>query len=242
MVELNPANEGNCMAHKILLVEDEESLARLVSLQLQSYGYDVDMAHDGQVALKYILTKSYDTILLDRMMPQANGLEVLAKIRSEGIKTPVIFVTALNSPDHIIEGLEAGADDYVTKPFDERVLISRIRSVMRRAQNEDSKTKADSDWISNENIALNSKAFEVRVKDEKLSLTRSEFLLLQALMQQPGCVLTRKFLISTVQGEDVNVTGRTVDTHIFGLRKKLGESSELIETIRGVGYRMKFYE
>ncbi len=230
------------MAHKILLVEDEESLARLVSLQLQSHGYAVDIAYDGQMALKNILTSAYDAILLDRMIPHANGLEVLAKIRSEGIQTPVIFVTALNSPDHIIEGLEAGADDYVTKPFDERILISRIRSVMRRAQTEKDNLKTESDWIEIENIALNSKAFEVKVGDNKLSLTRSEFLLLQALMQQQGCVLTRKFLISTVQGEDVNVTGRTVDTHIFGLRKKLGESSDLIETIRGVGYRMKFHE
>lgn len=230
------------MAQKVLLVEDEESLARLVSLQLNSYGYEVDLAYDGQSALNLILNKYYDVILLDRMMPHGNGLEVLAQIRQEGVKTPVIFVTALNAPDHIIEGLEAGADDYVTKPFDERVLISRIRSVTRRASSTNQPQPTDSDLLVIQDISLNAKAFEVKVKDEKLNLTRSEFLLLQALMQQPGCVLTRKFLISTVQGEDVNVTGRTVDTHIFGLRKKMGESSELIETIRGVGYRMKFYE
>lgn len=230
------------MAQKVLLVEDEESLARLVSLQLNSYGYEVDLAYDGQSALNLILNKYYDVILIDRMMPHGNGLEVLAQIRQEGVKTPVIFVTALNAPDHIIEGLEAGADDYVTKPFDERVLISRIRSVTRRASSTNQPQPTDSDLLVIQDISLNAKAFEVKVKDEKLNLTRSEFLLLQALMQQPGCVLTRKFLISTVQGEDVNVTGRTVDTHIFGLRKKMGESSELIETIRGVGYRMKFYE
>jgi two-component system, OmpR family, phosphate regulon response regulator PhoB len=228
--------------NKILLVEDEESLARLISLQLKSYGYDVDMAFDGLTALKKIFTTEYSTILLDRMMPNGNGLEVLAQIRSQGIKTPVIFVTALNTPDHIIEGLEAGADDYVTKPFDERVLVSRIRSVNRRAVAEQVDFKNDQDWLSVENISINIKAFEAKVAGERMVLTRSEFLLLQALMQQQGCVLTRKFLISTVQGEDVNVTGRTVDTHIFGLRKKLGQSSDLIETIRGVGYRMKFYE
>jgi two-component system phosphate regulon response regulator PhoB len=230
------------MASKVLLVEDEESLARLVSLQLRSYGYDVDLAYDGQTALDKIANAQFDVILLDRMMPNGNGLEVLLKIRDEGIKTPVIFVTALNSPEHIIEGLESGADDYVTKPFDERVLVSRIRSVTRRAEAQKEPVLAETDILTIQDIALNSKAFEVKVKDEKLNLTRSEFLLLQALMQQQGCVLTRKFLISTVQGEDVNVTGRTVDTHIFGLRKKMGDSSELIETIRGVGYRMKFYE
>lgn len=230
------------MASKVLLVEDEESLARLVSLQLRSYGYDVDLAYDGQTALEKIANTQFDVILLDRMMPHGNGLEVLLKIRDEGIKTPVIFVTALNSPEHIIEGLESGADDYVTKPFDERVLVSRIRSVTRRAEAQNEPIPSESDVLTIQDISLNSKAFEVKVKNEKLNLTRSEFLLLQALMQQQGCVLTRKFLISTVQGEDVNVTGRTVDTHIFGLRKKMGDSSELIETIRGVGYRMKFYE
>lgn len=230
------------MSQKILLVEDEESLARLVSLQLRSYGFDVDLAYDGQSALQMIFQTNYDTILLDRMIPNGGGLEVLSRLRREGLRTPVLFVTALNSPEHIIEGLEAGADDYVTKPFDERVLVSRIRSVNRRAQNNLDTSSNSQDWIKIENISLNPKAFEAKIKEEKLILTRSEFLLLQALMLQQGCVLTRKALISTVQGEDVNVTGRTVDTHIFGLRKKMGESADLIETIRGVGYRMKFYE
>lgn len=230
------------MAQKILLIEDEESLARLVSLQLKAYGYDVELAYDGQTALDKLSNSTYDVVLLDRMLPNGSGLEVLTKARGNGLETPVIFVTALNSPEHIIEGLDAGADDYVTKPFDERVLVSRIKSLIRRTQFQSSEVEQDQDWLKIENISLNAKAFEVKVKDEKLNLTRSEFLLLQALMQQQGCVLTRKFLISTVQGEDVNVTGRTVDTHIFGLRKKMGDSADLIETIRGVGYRMKLYE
>lgn len=230
------------MAQKILFIEDEESLARLVSLQLKMYGYDVELVHDGQSALNMISNKDYDVILLDRMLPQGSGLEVLSQMRSAGVKTPVIFVTALNSPEHIIEGLDAGADDYVTKPFDEGVLVSRIKALIRRTNTTNMPPETDPDWLRIGDIALNIKAFEVKIKDEKLNLTRSEFLLLQALMQQQGCVLTRKFLISTVQGEDVNVTGRTVDTHIFGLRKKMGETADLIETIRGVGYRMKFYE
>lgn len=229
------------MKNNVLLVEDEESLARLVSLQLQSYAYNVSLAFDGQQALNKISQESYDVILLDRMMPNGSGLDILSQIRREGVSTPVIFVTALNSPEHIIEGLEAGADDYVTKPFDERVLISRIRSVIRRSRPPE-QVEPSSDWLKVEKIALNPKSFEASVNEERMNLTRSEFLLLQALMEQKGCVLTRKFLISTVQGEDVNVTGRTVDTHIFGLRKKMGDSSELIETIRGVGYRMKFDE
>lgn len=239
---LGPNGQKEFMSKNILLVEDEESLARLVSLQLKTYGYDVDLAFDGQMAIDKIFKNKYEVILLDRMLPNGSGLEVLKYLRSEGVQTPIIFVTALNSPEHIIEGLESGADDYVTKPFDERVLVSRIRSLARRIETFDPKNEVVTDWLKVGQISINMKAFEAKVHDERIVLTRSEFLLLQALMQQQGCVLTRKFLISTVQGEDVNVTGRTVDTHIFGLRKKLGDQSEMIETIRGVGYRMKFYE
>lgn len=225
---------------KLLLVEDEEGLARLVALQLKSHDYQVDVVYDGGGAKEMVDSHNYDLILLDRMLPESSGLEILSHIRSRG-NTPVIFVTALNSPEHIIEGLEAGADDYVTKPFDERVLLSRVRSVIRRA--EGLKQEATSDeWLHVGEISVNERAFEARVQGEKVNLTRSEFLLLSSLVKDKGCVLTRKSLIGKVQGEDVNVTGRTVDTHIFGLRKKLGFYSEMIETIRGVGYRMKFYE
>lgn len=237
------------MNHKLLFVEDEESLAKLVSMQLKMYGFQVDLAFDGLEAREKILNDSYDLILLDRMFPEGSGLSLLREIR-ETSDTPIIFVTALSTPEHIIEGLEAGADDYVTKPFDERVLVSRIKSVLRRYELQKAESTAtsgpaegvDKAWISVGPISVNSQAFEARLNEEKLALTRSEFLLLEALIQQKGCVLTRQQLIKTVQGDGVNVTGRTVDTHIFGLRKKLEEASDLIETIRGVGYRMHFDE
>lgn len=234
---------------RLLFVEDEESLAKLVSMQLRAYGFDVDLAFDGEEARQKLSSEKYDLILLDRMFPEGSGLSLLREIK-ESTGTPIIFVTALSSPEHIIEGLEAGADDYVTKPFDERVLVSRIRSVLRRFEQ---KTQAQTEptasteaggsaWVSVGPISVNSQAFEARLYEQKLPLTRSEFLLLEALIMQKGCVLTRQQLIKTVQGDGVNVTGRTVDTHIFGLRKKLENAADLIETIRGVGYRMHFDE
>lgn len=238
------------MSQRLLFVEDEESLAKLVSMQLRVYGFDVDLAFDGAEAAKKIANEKYRLILLDRMFPEGSGLSLLKEIR-ETSDTPIIFVTAMSTPEHIIEGLEAGADDYVTKPFDERVLVSRIKSVLRRydlqkmgalASSAESAATQNGPWISVGPISVNSQAFEARLYEQKLPLTRSEFLLLEALMQQKGCVLTRQQLITTVQGEGVNVTGRTVDTHIFGLRKKLEDASDLIETIRGVGYRMQFDE
>lgn len=232
------------MSQRLLFVEDEESLAKLVSMQLKMYGFDVDLAFDGQQAREKIKNQKYELILLDRMFPEGSGLELLKTVRDES-ETPIIFVTALSTPEHIIEGLEAGADDYVIKPFDERVLVSRIRSVLRRynskSEVEETET-ANGTWLNVGPIAVNPQAFEARLDDQKLSLTRSEFLLLEALIQQKGCVMTRQQLIKTVQGDGVNVTGRTVDTHIFGLRKKLEAAADLIETIRGVGYRMNFDE
>ncbi|MCO5113239.1 MAG: response regulator transcription factor [Bdellovibrionaceae bacterium] len=246
------------MNSRLLFVEDEENLAKLVSLQLRVYGFDVDLAFDGEEARHKISSERYRLILLDRMFPEGSGLSLLKEIK-DNTDTPIIFVTALSAPEHIIEGLEAGADDYVTKPFDERVLVSRIRAVLRRYDQKhihlagaagmgtvepsaSSSGGATATWVSVGPISVNSQAFEARLYEQKLPLTRSEFLLLEALIMQKGCVLTRQQLIKTVQGDGVNVTGRTVDTHIFGLRKKLEDAADLIETIRGVGYRMHFDE
>lgn len=229
------------MNQKLLFIEDEENLAKLVSMQLGLHGFEVDLAFDGQEAREKLNKESYNLILLDRMFPEGSGLTLLKEIRQLS-KVPVIFVTALSTPENIVEGLEAGADDYVTKPFDERVLVSRIRSVLRRfASHNEPLTERENNvggWLTVGPISINSQAFEARLHDQKLALTRSEFLLLEALILQRGCVLTRHQLIKTVQGDGVNVTGRTIDTHIFGLRKKLEDASDFIETIRGVGYRM----
>ncbi len=229
---------------KILLVEDETSLAHLVSIQLKSYGFKVQIASNGDQARESLEKEPFDVILLDWMLPEESGIDILKKMRLSDkpySKTPVIFVTALTSPGNIIQALELGADDYLTKPFNEPVLVARINAVLRRAEmNRGSGTDSINTGGNLElsDLKLDPKGFEVKLRDEKLSLTRSEFLLLKSLMKEQGCVLTREDLISKVQGLEVNVTGRTIDTHVFGLRKKLKDYSSCIETIRGVGYRI----
>jgi len=229
---------------KILLVEDETSLAHLVSIQLKSYGFKVQIASNGDQARESLESEPFDLILLDWMLPEESGVDILKWLRSSGksySKIPVIFVTALTSPGNIIQALELGADDYLTKPFNESVLVARIHAVIRRAE-QNSTSGAESqgslDVLELADLKLDTKGFEVKLAEDKLSLTRSEFLLLKSLMAEQGCVLTREDLISKVQGLEVNVTGRTIDTHVFGLRKKLKDYSSCIETIRGVGYRI----
>ena len=235
----------NMIGYKLLLVEDEVSLAHLVSIQLKAYGYKVSIVSDAVQARESLLEQEFDLVLLDWMLPNETGVDLLRWMRSSDhsvIKTkPVIFVTALTTTGHIIQALELGADDYVTKPFEESVLVARINAVMRRFNaKEEGGIRSDSskEALIVGELKLDSKAFEVNLKGERLNLTRSEFLLLKNLMSEKGCVLTREKLISKVQGAEVNVTGRTVDTHIFGLRKKLKDYSHVIETIRGVGYRL----
>ncbi len=228
---------------KILLVEDEASLAHLMSIQLKSCGFKVEIVSNGEEARKSLDCNFFDIILLDWMLPEENGVNILKWLRNSEksySKIPVIFVTALTSPGNIIRALELGADDYLTKPFNESILVARINAVLRRA---DFNNKGDN--LENKNkvfklvdLKLDPKTFKVSLGNEKLNLTRSEFLLLKSLMKEHGCVLTREDLISKVQGVQVNVTGRTIDTHIFGLRKKLKNYSVCIETVRGVGYRI----
>lgn len=228
---------------KILLVEDETSLAHLVSIQLKSYGFKVQIASNGQEARDSLNQESFDVILLDWMLPEESGIDVLKWVRNSDEpykKIPIIFVTALTSQGNIIQALDFGADDYLTKPFNESILVARINAVIRRAglNREHGVSEDKSGVFELAGLKLDVKGFEVSLGNEKLSLTRSEFLLLRSLMEEQGCVLTREDLISKVQGIEVNVTGRTIDTHVFGLRKKLKGYSACIETIRGVGYRI----
>ncbi len=228
---------------KILLVEDEASLAHLMSIQLKPYGFNVEIASNGQDARKSLVSKFFHVVLLDWMLPQESGVDILKWLRSSTrpySKTPVIFVTALTSPGNIIQALELGADDYLTKPFNESILVARINAVIRRSNlnNESENLENKSGVLKLADLKLDIKSFRVSLGSENLNLTRSEFLLLESLMKEGGCVLTRKELISKVQGVEVNVTGRTIDTHVFGLRKKLKNYSTCIEAIRGVGYRI----
>lgn len=229
---------------RVLVVEDETEIRELIALHLRREGFLVDDVPSGDVARNQLNKQTYDMVILDWMVPGLNGLELTRWIRSDERfqHLPILFVTAKAEPEHVATGLDAGADDYLTKPFDTLVLMARVNALMRRRVwlgGLSSAGGSQNNLVTVGELKLNSDAFEVYLRDEKLDLTKSEFKLLEALMLSQGKVLTRKNLIELIQGDGVNVVGRTVDTHVFGLRKKVKDHSDLIETIRGVGYRVK---
>ena len=227
----------------VLVVEDEGEIRDLISLHLKREGHAVDEAVTGEQALAKIFANRYDLVVLDWMLPAHSGVEIARMIRSKNQfqSMPLLMVTARAETDDIVMGLEAGADDYLTKPFDPAVLLARVRALLRRGAflNQETTTSGPANEYTLGELTLNTDTYEVHCKQEKISLTPSEFKLLVTLAQNRGKVLTRDSLIESVQGEGVSVVGRTVDTHVFGLRKKLGECADVIETVRGVGYRVK---
>lgn len=221
----------------VLVVEDEADVRDLVLLHLQRDGYRTDFASDGEEALQKAQRNAYDLFILDWMLPKMSGLELLKALRkSKASPTPVLMVTARVETADIVLGLEAGADDYITKPFETPVLMARIRAVLRRAT---VSPAADVEKIKIDELEIDIAAHEARCSGELIALTTSEFRLLLALAKSRGRVLTRDQLIDLVRGIDVSIVSRAIDTHIFGLRKKLGPCADIVETIRGVGYRIK---
>lgn len=229
-------------ADQILVVEDEADIRELLSLLILRQGHTVKQCSSGAQALQVLtseLSRPFDLVILDWMLPDLPGIEVLQAIRKQGSAIPVLMVTAKADPDSIVQGLEAGADDYVTKPFDPAILTARIKALLRRAQEKVPEDSGEIDVLRFGGLSLNLQTYEVRCYDEELHLTPSEFKILSYMAQNQGRVMTREQLITVAQGEGVTVTGRTIDTHVFGLRKKLGPCADWIETIRGVGYRIK---
>lgn len=229
------------MAEKnILVIEDEKDIRDLISFQLKSQGFNVVVSESADKAVGIVEgTERFDLFIIDRMLPGSmDGLEFTKKLRSrkDYQSTPIIMVTALTQAENIVEGLDAGADDYITKPFDLNVLQARVR-VQLRSAGASPKTPGEELRFGPLKIAP-SKA-RVTVDAEEIQLTSTEFKILLMLAERPGHVFTREQFINNIQGEAVHVTGRTIDTHIAGLRKKIGVAANLIETIRGIGYRFK---
>ena len=220
---------------RILLIEDDLNFCETLRFQFEQEAYEVDVCHDGRDGLDLFLQDAHDIVLLDRMLPTMNGLLVLQKARQAGISTPVILITALGELYDRIEGLDAGADDYVTKPFGMMELISRIKAVLRRSANG---SISSEDTFEIGEIRLNPKKHEVTVHGEVVNLTLKEYELLKRLMKNPNIVMTRDCLLEDIWGYDFDGETRTVDVHVRTLRQKLGKSGEKIETVRGVGYRM----
>lgn len=228
---------------KILIVEDEEDIRDLLKFNLTGRGYEVKTAAGGEEGLLAIKDTRFDLLILDWMLPGVSGVQVakVARGMENGKSAAILMLTAKSEPSDIVEGLESGADDYMVKPFENEVLWARVNALMRRSQRLSAETpakKADEDLTLGP-IQLSLKTYAVKVANDAIDLTPSEFKLLSTMILNRGRVMTRERLIEEVQGEGVSVVGRTVDTHVFGLRKKLGDAGDLIETIRGVGYRIK---
>lgn len=226
------------MKEKILVVDDEEDILELVRYNLEKDGYRVTCVASGEEALETVGMEFPDVVLLDLMLPGQDGLDVCRKLKSapDTIDIPIVMLTAKGEDADIVTGLELGADDYVTKPFSPRVLLARIRAVLRR-RNKDETT--ENTTISIGDLTINPARHEVKIQGQPATLTATEFRILQYLARRPGWVFTRDQIISAVKGDDYPVTERSVDVQIVGLRKKLGDSGNLIETVRGVGYRFK---
>ena len=222
----------------ILIVEDETDIRELIALHLMREGYQVEQASTGEIALQKIQAHQFDLFVFDWMLPGMNGLELTRAVRAKAT-TPVLMVTAKAEPADIVLGLEGGADDYITKPFETPVLLARVRALLRRSAPKESTGASGKNELLAGSIRIDVDAHQAYQGGTALELTISEYRLLLALFQNQGKVLTRSKLVSMVQGPGVSVIDRTVDTHVFGLRKKLGEDGELIETVRGVGYRVK---
>ena len=230
---------------KILVVEDETDVRDLISLHLKREGYDIVAVEDAEKAMT-ALNQTADTVpgavpfnlaIVDWMLPGVSGLEWVRWISTQGKSPPVLMVTARADSADIVRGLEAGADDYVTKPFEVPIFLARVRALLRRGQL--GAELQEQELLQINELRLNTMTYDVSIGTEKLNLTPSEFKLLKALMQSQGKVLSRDKLIELVQGEGVSVVDRAIDTHVFGLRKKLSTHADFVETIRGVGYRMK---
>jgi DNA-binding response OmpR family regulator len=221
----------------ILVIEDQIDISELIKMQLEMHGYKVDTAINLSSAKSQINLNTYNMFLVDRMLPDGTGIEMCKYIRKNpSTKTaPIIFVTALSEPENIIEGLDAGANDYITKPFDINVLQARVRANLRQAN---PKNNNLNEYLSH-GISLNEEKKEVKVESETISLTLTEYQILVLLMKEPGVVHSRASLIVKILGDDIHVTDRIIDTHMVGLRKKLKMKAKFIETIRGIGYRFK---
>ena len=214
----------------VLVVEDDHSIADVLRLYLSRAGYGVHVEHDGTRGLSQVTTLRPALVLLDVGLPELDGIEVCRRMRAQDDWTPVIFVTARDDEVDRVLGLELGADDYVTKPFSPRELVSRIAAVLRRSSG-----GAESASVNLGPVRLEPATREVTVDGRSVDLTATEFDLLAALMRRPGIVLSREQLLSTVWGAAAYGQSRTVDVHIAQLRAKLGAESP-IRTHRGVGY------
>lgn len=223
------------MLKKILLVEDEKNIARFVELELKYESYDVTVAYDGREGLELAMSNDFDALLLDVMLPSLNGIEICRRVRAQS-QVPILLLTARDAVMDRVAGLDAGADDYLVKPFAIEELLARIRSILRRVTPE-KKTNA---YLTCRNLEIDEAAYEVFVQGVKLDLTKTEYDLLKLLVEHKNRVCTRELILTSVWGYETDIETNVVDVYIRHLRMKLpGGMNDYIETVRGVGYVMR---
>lgn len=221
---------------RILVVEDEHKIAQSIKKGLEQESYAVDISFDGKSGFDLSITEDYDLIILDVMLPEMTGTEIAQKLRQEKVHTPILMLTAKGQLEDKIEGLDSGADDYLTKPFAFEELLARIRALLRRPhQVNDTKLEV-------EDLSLDTKTFEVKRSGKTINLSSKEFALLDYLMRHPNQILTKDQIISHVWDYDADVLPNTVEVYIGYLRGKIDkpfkDKQPLIHTIRGFGYRL----
>ena len=230
------------MTQKVALVDDDRNILTSVSIALESEGFGVDSYTDGEQALRGIGQTPVDLAVLDIKMPRMDGMELLQKLRARSASLPVIFLTSKDDEVDEVLGLRLGADDYIRKPFSQRLLIERIRTLLRRVELEDQAAQSGAEQFTRGDLVMDGARHLCAWKGKHVTLTVTEFLLLKALAVRPGFVKTRDQLMDAAYGDSIYVDDRTIDSHIKRLRKKLRQSdSEFseIETLYGVGYRYK---
>ncbi|MCE1196518.1 response regulator transcription factor [bacterium] len=239
---------------KILIVEDDPDIAELLAVSFKREGWESLVAGEGEEALRLLESAAPSFCVLDLLLPGMGGLAVLRALRKspQGRSMPVIIASALGEDEDVVKGLELGADDYLAKPFSPQVLIARIRALLRRLGRAGGEIAADASGgapggadgradaaLEVSGVRLDPRRHEVSERGRPVELSATEFAVLELLMREPGRVFTRSQAIAGARGEDYPVTDRVLDVHILSLRRKLGDSGNLIETVRGVGYRFR---
>ncbi|MBS5936774.1 response regulator transcription factor [Clostridium sp.] len=221
---------------KLLLVEDEKELSEALVEILSKNKYVVDAVYDGEDGLNYALTDIYDVIVLDIMIPKLNGLSVLKELRKKEITTPIIMLTAKSQIEDRVQGLDLGADDYLTKPFAAEELFARLRSITRRKGN-----VINDNYLSYGDVRLDLNTYDLEVKGESIRLTLKEFEIIKYFMERPKVVVSKDDLITKLWGFDAEIEYNNIEVYISFIRKKLQHLNSRVNivTIRGVGYRME---
>jgi two-component system alkaline phosphatase synthesis response regulator PhoP len=223
---------------RVLVVDDEEDILELIQYNLSKEGYEVATSASGEQALQQARATLPDLVLLDLMLPGVDGLDVCRLLKSDRrtAHIPIIMLTARTEEADVVTGLELGADDYITKPFSPRVVGARVKAVLRRRRAE---PVSEEQTLRVRDLIIHPGRREVLVKGKPVELTFTEFSVLHTLARRPGWVFTRSQIVDAVRGDDYPVTDRSVDVQVVSLRKKLGPCAGYLETVRGVGYRLK---